>query len=61
MTKLPDDRGWRCGRHQPRNLYRNGQYIGVVFDPDDAAYIAEILNDADYPDLPPLRTQPKAS
>lgn len=35
---------YRVGNHQPRNLYRGDEYIGVMFDPADTAMIAELLN-----------------
>ena len=35
---------YRVGRHQPQNLYRGEQYIGVMFSPEDAALIVEALN-----------------
>lgn len=35
---------YRVGSHQPQNLYRGNQYIGVMFDPADAAMIADLLN-----------------
>lgn len=38
------DQTYRVGNHQPRNLYRGNEYIGVMFDPADAAMIAETLN-----------------
>lgn len=42
----------RQGRHQPQNLYiqhgaepsDDDHYIGVIFDPVRAAYIAAVLN-----------------
>jgi hypothetical protein len=36
---------YRVGNHQPQNLYRDDQYIGVMFSPDDAALIVEALNE----------------
>ena len=35
---------YRVGRHQPRNLYRGEQYIGVMLDPADTAVIMDRLN-----------------
>lgn len=35
---------YRVDNHQPRNLYRGDEYIGVMFDPADTAMIAELLN-----------------
>ena len=37
---------YRVGRHQPRNLYRGDEYMGVMFDPADAAAVVEALNGA---------------
>lgn len=34
---------YRIGNHQPRNLYRGDEYIGVMFDPADAALIVDAL------------------
>jgi hypothetical protein len=36
---------YRVDNHQPQNLYRDDQYIGVCFDPADAALIVEALNE----------------
>jgi hypothetical protein len=36
---------YRVGNHQPRNLYRGDEYIGVMFDPADTALIARVLNE----------------
>jgi hypothetical protein len=35
---------YRVGNHQPQNLYRDDQYIGVMFSPIDAAAVVEHLN-----------------
>jgi hypothetical protein len=35
---------YRVGHHQPQNLYRGDEYIGVLFDPADTARIANALN-----------------
>jgi hypothetical protein len=35
---------YRVGRHQPQNLYRDDQHIGVMFTVEDAARVAEALN-----------------
>lgn len=35
---------YRVGNHQPQNLYRGDTYIGVMFDPADAALIVQVLN-----------------
>lgn len=40
---------YRVGNHQPRNLYRDQTYIGVMFDPADTARIANVLNAATKP------------
>jgi len=34
---------YRTGNHQARNLYRGNEYIGVMFDPADAALIVDAL------------------
>lgn len=34
---------YRVGNHQPRNLYRGNNYIGVCFDPADTALIVDAL------------------
>jgi hypothetical protein len=34
---------YRIGNHQARNLYRGNEYIGVMFDPADAALIVDAL------------------
>jgi hypothetical protein len=35
---------YRVGNHQPQNIYRDDQYIGVMFTPEDAALVVEALN-----------------
>lgn len=35
---------YRVGNHQPRNVYRGDTYIGVMFDPADAAAVVDALN-----------------
>jgi hypothetical protein len=35
---------YRVGNHQPQNLYRGDQYIGVMFNPIDAAAVVRHLN-----------------
>jgi hypothetical protein len=35
---------YRVGNHQPQNVYRGDQYIGVMFTPEDAALAVEALN-----------------
>lgn len=43
---------WRVGNHQPRNLYRGDQYIGVCFDPADTALIVDVMEGrTDTPDV----------
>ena len=43
---------YRVGNHQPRNLYRGDQYIGVMFDPADTALIVDVMEGrADTPDV----------
>lgn len=32
------------GNHQPQNLYRGDEYIGVMFDPADTAMIVNALS-----------------
>lgn len=34
---------YRVGNHQPRNLYRGDQYIGVMFDEADTALIVDVM------------------
>jgi len=36
---------YRVGNHQPQNIYRDDQYIGVMFDPENAALVVEALNE----------------
>lgn len=40
---------YRVGRHQPQNVYRGEQYIGVMFSPEDAALVVQVLNTAVMP------------
>jgi hypothetical protein len=35
---------YRVGNHQPRNIYRGQEYIGVMFSPRDAALVVISLN-----------------
>ena len=43
----PDpDAGWRVGRHQPQNLYVDGKYVGVCFDPAWSRYVVDLANSA---------------
>lgn len=35
---------YRVGNHQPQNVYRDDQYIGVMFTAEDAALVVEALN-----------------
>jgi hypothetical protein len=35
---------YRVGNHQPQNVYRGDQYIGVMFTAEDAALAVEALN-----------------
>ncbi len=35
---------YRVGNHQPQNVYRDDQYIGVMFTPEDAALVVAALN-----------------
>jgi hypothetical protein len=43
---------YRVGRHQPQNIYRGDEYIGVMFNPADADLIVRALN-GDEPLGPP--------
>lgn len=45
---------YRVGRHQPQNVYRDDDYIGVMFNPEDAALVVQVLNEAtaDESELP---------
>lgn len=43
---------YRQGNHQPRNVYRGEQYIGVMFTAEDAALAVEALNGASGPTAP---------
>lgn len=38
---------YRVGRHQPQNVYRDDQYIGVMFTAEDAQLVVEALNEID--------------
>lgn len=41
---------YRVGNHQPQNVYRDQQYIGVMFTAEDAALVVEALNGrAEFP------------
>jgi hypothetical protein len=40
---------YRVGNHQPQNVYRDDQYIGVMFTAEDAALVVEALNGAIRP------------
>jgi hypothetical protein len=35
---------YRVDNHQPQNVYRGDQYIGVMFTAEDAALVVEALN-----------------
>ena len=35
---------YRVGNHQPQNVYRGDQYIGVMFSAEDAASVVQMLN-----------------
>src|SRR5688500_7171444 len=39
-----EDVGWRQGRKQPQNLYLNGRYAAVAFEPHVAAQLCRALN-----------------
>lgn len=38
------DAVYRVGRHQPRNVYRGDEYIGVMFAEEDAALVVSAMN-----------------
>lgn len=38
---------YRVGHHQPQNVYRGEQYIGVMFTAEDAALVVEALNEVE--------------
>jgi hypothetical protein len=40
----PEDVGWRQGRHQPRNIYLDGEYVMVAFSADRAKYVCTVMN-----------------
>lgn len=35
---------YRVGNHNPRNLYRDDEHFGVVFDPADGPLVVSVLN-----------------
>ena len=46
---MSDEKGWRVGRHQPRNIYADGQFVLVALGPDDeaaalAAHVCATMN-----------------
>jgi hypothetical protein len=41
---MPEQPTYRVGNHQPQNVYRGEQYIGVMFTSEDAALAVEALN-----------------
>jgi len=41
---------YRVGNHQPQNLYRDDQYIGVMFTAEDAAEVVETMNEREAED-----------
>lgn len=41
---------YRVGNHQPQNVYRGEEYIGVMFTAEDAALVVEALNGAEPAD-----------
>jgi hypothetical protein len=49
MPEPTKDRGWRQGRHQPQNLYADGRYVGVMFDPNHAWIVCEWMNQRPVP------------
>lgn len=46
---------YRVGNHQPQNLYRDDQYIGVMFTAEDAALVVEALHHVEQAHGPALR------
>jgi hypothetical protein len=44
---------YRVGNHQPQNVYRGDQYIGVMFTAEDAASVVQMLNLHECPACPP--------
>jgi hypothetical protein len=44
---------YRVGNHQPQNVYRGDQYIGVMFSAEDAASAVRMLNLHECPACPP--------
>jgi hypothetical protein len=48
---------YRVGRKQPQNIYRNNDYIGVMFNPEDAALVVQALNDNEPTDWPAFARQ----
>jgi hypothetical protein len=40
---------YRVGNHQPQNVYRGEQHIGVMFSPEDAALVVAALNGDSIP------------
>jgi hypothetical protein len=42
-----DQPTYRVGRHNPRNLYRGDEHMGVVFDPADGPRVVAALNVAE--------------
>lgn len=48
-SSAPDDDAapepkWRVGNHQQRNIYRDGEYVGVMFSAETAAAIVQTMN-----------------
>jgi hypothetical protein len=41
---MTDQCTYRVGNHQPQNVYRNNQYIGVMFSAENAALVVDALN-----------------
>lgn len=41
---------YRVGNHQPQNIYRDDQYIGVMFTAEDAAEVVEAMNEREAED-----------
>lgn len=41
---VSDQHLYRVGNHQPQNVYRGDEYIGVMFSPEDAGLVVQALN-----------------
>lgn len=43
---------YRVGRHNPRNIYRGDEHVGVMFSPADGPIVVAALNAAAEPKQP---------